>query len=163
RRLDAVMAGAAAFALLRLLAMLRDLRREFGSTLRPERAAWREQLAYTLPFGLSAVFEILQGTFHQYAVARQFDAAAFAVCAVGGLPLRLVAFIAEPSANVMMVRMAEVRREPGALLRAWLETTRRLALVFVPLTGLLLICARDMIELLFTPAYAASVPVFGVW
>jgi O-antigen/teichoic acid export membrane protein len=74
-----------------------------------------------------------------------------------------VDFVAEPSANLMMVRMAGLCREPAAQLEAWLENTRRLALVFVPLTGLLLVCARDMIELLFTPAYAASVPVFAVW
>jgi O-antigen/teichoic acid export membrane protein len=163
RRLDAVMIGAVAFALLRYLAMLADLRREFGPTLRPERAALWVQLAYTLPFGLSAIFEILQGTFHQYAVARQFDAAAFAVYAVGCLQIPLVDFVAEPSANLMMVRMGGLCQEPAKQHQAWLENTRRLALVFVPLTGLLLVCARDMIELLFTPAYAASVPVFTIW
>jgi len=44
----------------------------------------------------------------------------------------------------------------------WHQTVRRLALAFFPLTCLLLITARDLIVMLFTESYLASVPIFMV-
>ena len=49
------------------------------------------------------------------------------------------------------------------MLPLWHETTLRLALIFFPLTAMLLVLGRDLIVTLFTPAYAASVPMFLVW
>src|SRR5437879_675020 len=49
------------------------------------------------------------------------------------------------------------------VLTVWLDTVRRLALIFFPLVGLLVVNAFSLITLLFTTAYAASVPIFMVW
>jgi O-antigen/teichoic acid export membrane protein len=49
------------------------------------------------------------------------------------------------------------------MLPLWHETTLRLALIFFPLTAMLLVLGRDLIVTLFTPAYAGSVPMFLVW
>jgi len=50
-----------------------------------------------------------------------------------------------------------------SVLALWHQTTLRLALIFFPLTALLLVLGRDLILVLFTSAYAASVPIFLVW
>ena len=44
----------------------------------------------------------------------------------------------------------------------WHEAVRKLAMVFFPLAALLWIVARDVIVLLFTETYVASVPIFMV-
>ena len=71
------------------------------------RALWSYQLAYALPFALAVGIEVLQANLHQYVVASQFDAATFAIYAVGCLQIPLVDLITTSAANVMMVKMAE--------------------------------------------------------
>ena len=85
---------------------------------------------YALPFALAVGIEVVQVNLHQYVVASRFDAATFAIYAVGCLQIPLVDLICTSTANVMMVRMAEEtgdgqRRTALAL---WHDTTCRLAL-----------------------------------
>ena len=164
QRLEWLLVGAVAFAALRCATALWFVWWEFEGTLRPDTALLKRQLAYAVPFQLSGVVAILQANVHQYAVSHYFDAATFAIYSVGCLQIPLVDFVADSVCNVMMVRMAEEIRD-GHLqeaARVWRDTTRRLALVFVPVVGLLLVAAHHIIALLFTERYAASVPVFMV-
>ncbi|HEY9466420.1 MAG TPA: lipopolysaccharide biosynthesis protein [Vicinamibacterales bacterium] len=157
----AVMWGVVAFALARLVAMLWSLRWELVTGFRPELSMWRGQLAYALPFALAVGVEILQTNFHQYVVATRFDAATFAIFAVGVLQMPLVDIIATSAASVMMVKIsAGGDRDGRAALALWHDTIVRLSLVVFPLVAFVLIAARDLIVLVFTNAYAASVPIF---
>jgi O-antigen/teichoic acid export membrane protein len=157
--------GAVVFAALRVVAMLWSLWGNFGSELRPSLPLWQSQLVYTLPFALAVGLEVVQANVHQYVVAARFDAAAFAIYAVGCLQVPLVDVLTTSAANIMMVKMAEDgfdSRGPAAL-ALWHGTIVRLALVIVPLTVFLLVMARDIIVALFTSDYLASVPIFMVW
>lgn len=163
-RLDAVLAGAVAFALLRVTAALGYCVRTFGSALRFDRALLTRQLAYAGPFGFAVLLEIAQTNWHQYAIGYRFDAATFAVYAIGCLQIPLVDFVATSAGNVLMVRMTEAVRTGRAdrALELWHDTTRKLALIFFPLVGVLLVGADELMVLLFTERYRASVPVFMV-
>lgn len=165
RTVEGVLIGATAFAALRFAAAIVALRREFGDLLRFDASLLGTQLAYALPFELAVLVEILQANLHQYAVSLRFDAAAFAVYSVGCLQVPLVDLVAGSTCNVMMVRMSEELRDgrTEAALLEWHGAVRRLALVFLPLVGVLLLNARDLIVLLFTPSYLASVPIFMLW
>jgi len=165
RQLEWLLLGAVAFAAVRLCAALFYLRHEFGGELRPDTALLNKQLAYALPFQMAVLVEILQANFHQYAVSYYFDAATFAIYAVGCLQVPLVDLLFTPASNVMMVRMSEEIRDgqSKALLAIWHDTTRMLALVFFPLLGLLLVSASDLIVFLFTESYRDSVPIFMIW
>jgi len=165
RRLDALLLGALAFGVARCCAALVYLRREFGDELRPDASVLATQLSYAVPLGLGGAIAIVESNFHQYAVSHLFDAAAFAVYSVGCLQIPLVDLIAGSACNVMMVRMAEDLRDGrGRSIEAtWRDTTRKLAWVFFPLAGVLLVSARDLVPVLFTDRYAASVPIFMIW
>jgi O-antigen/teichoic acid export membrane protein len=158
-------AGGTAFYLLRVIAAVAYSRSEFGGNLHLDRNLLRDQLGYALPLALSSIVLVVQGSYHQYAVSYAFDAATFAIYSVGCLQIPLVDFMATPAANVMMVRMTEKLRDgdDGHLLPIWHDTTHKLALIFFPFAGLLFSNAFPLITLLFTPAYAASVPIFMVW
>ena len=145
--------------------MLFYIRMEFRTGLRPDWKLLKQQLAYTLPFSLSVLVGVLTNNYHQVAVSSFFGAATFAVYSIGCLQIPLVDFMATPASNVMMVRMAEEIRDgrKHALLSIWYDTTRKLALVFFPLVGLLIVSANPLILFLFTERYAASIPVFMVW
>lgn len=164
-QLDWLLYGAVAFALLRFGATIFYLAREFDGELKPDAQLLGEQLAYSIPFGLAVLVEIIQSNFHHYAVSYSFDAATFAIYSVGCLQIPFVDFVATPAADVMMVRMSEkIRDGQGqAVLQIWRDTTRKLALIFFPMFCLLLVVAKELIVFLFTENYLASVPIFMVW
>jgi len=157
--------GSVCFFFLRVCAIFGYFRSEFRGRMRLDRVLLKEQWAYALPFSLSVIVQVIQQNYHQYAVMFHFDAATFAIYSVGCLQIPLVDFLATPASNVMMVRMTEEQREGHVrhLLPIWHDTTRKLALMFCPFVGMLVVSAYRLITLLFTKQYAASVPLFMVW
>ena len=165
RRIDALVFGALAFAIVRLAATLIFLARTFKDDLKPDDAVLKRQLRYALPFGAAIVLEICQTNLHQYVVSYYFDAATFAIYSVGCLQIPFVDFVVTSASNVMMVQMGEDLHEgrTEAAHAIWLETFRNMALVLVPFVGLLLVTARVLIVTLFTERYAAAAPIFMIW
>ena len=162
--LHAVLIGAAVFAAVRVTAMLAYLWTAYGRTLRLDVGIWRRQLAYALPFELAVGVDVIQANAHQWVVATRFDAAAFAIYAVGCLQIPLVDLICTSTANVMMVKMAELAAQgEQAGLALWHDTTVKLASLMFPLAALLFLTAHGVIVLLFTKTYLASVPILRVW
>ena len=160
-----LMVGSMAFATVRLTVAGMYAAQEFNDKFLPDAGFLKKQLAYTLPFQLAVLVEALQVNYHQYAVSYYFDAATFAIYAVGCLQLPASELLAAPAANVMMVRMAEELRDGHQenVLTVWEDTTRKLLLMLVPLTGFLIVAARDLILLLFTRTYLASASIFALW
>lgn len=165
RGVPGLLFGAVVFAGLRLIASLVYLGREFGAELRPEGAALREQVAYALPFQAGVMLAVLMANLHFFVVASSVDPAVYAIYAVGCLQIPLVDLVFTPAGNVMMVRMSDAiaLRRHDLVLMTWHDTTRRLALIFLPLLSLVLLTARELILVLFTEQYAASVPIFMIW
>jgi O-antigen/teichoic acid export membrane protein len=162
--LEVLLLGVIAFALLRLGAAWWYLQDEFDGTLRPDLGVLKQQLRYALPFEMAVLVEIVQANFHQYAVSYRFDAATFAIYAVGCLQIPVLDLVSTSTCTVMMVQMAELIHagRGHAVVALWHDTTRKLALIFFPLVGLLLVNARELIVLLYTENYLASVPIFMV-
>jgi len=160
-----VLYGAIAFAAARVVATLLYVRRELGGGLALDASLARAQLAYSLPFALAVVLATAQLKLHELVVSHSFDAATYAIYAVGCLQIPFIDFVASPASDVMMVRMAEAlgAGRPEEARASWFDAVSGLALLFVPLVGLLILCAPELIVLLFTPAYAASVPIFRLW
>ena len=162
--LRGLLLGALACAGLRLAVMVWLLVGRLDLTLRPSLAMWRQQWVYTLPFALAVGIEVVQANLHNYVVAARFDPAIFATYAVGCLQIPLVEVLTTSSANVMMVAMADDGPErSGGALALWHDTTRRLAVVIFPLVVFLVALAPEVISVLFTRQYLASVPVFQLW
>ena len=160
--LEAVFVGAAMFAALRLAVTLVALWRLCGRELRFDVRLLRQQLAYALPFALAVGIEVVLINYHQYVIAARFDAATFAIYAIGCLQIPLYDLIVTSTVNILMVRMADAPRGPAAL-ALWHDTVCRLAFLIFPLAALLVVSARSLIIGLFTTAYADSVPIFVVW
>lgn len=153
------------FAVSRCCAMLVYINREFGLSFRPDSSVLKKQLGYAVPFGVAGLIEILQMNYHMYVVSYYFDAAIFAIYAVGCLQIPLMDFLMTSTSNVMMVNMQEklIAKDHDAVVSIWLDSIRKLALIFCPLVAGLLVTAHELITLLFTSAYAGSIPIFMVW
>lgn len=160
-----LMTGAVAFALIRLCVTALYLVRSHDIRLTMELPRLREHLAYALPFGFAGMIEILQLNFHLYAVSYYFDAATFAIYAVGCLQVPLIDILMTSTSNVMMVNMRQkvVDNNLSAAHAIWLDSVRKISLVLFPLVTLLLLVAPILIVLLFGEQYRDSVPVFVVW
>ena len=165
RQLEWLLKGAVLAAFLRVLLTLYYFRREFRGGFTPDRALFKNQLAYALPFAAAVLVEIVQASLPQYVVSYLFDPATFAIFAVGCLQIPLVGFAASPTSDVMMVKMQERLAEgrKSAVVAIWHDTTWKLALLFFPLTVFCVVAAQLIIVLLFTEKYAASVPIFMAW
>ena len=87
KSLEWLLAGAIAFAALRLVYTLWYLRREFGHELAFDWPSLRRQFAYVLPFEMAIIVEILQANYHQYAVSSHYGAVVFAIYSVGCLAI----------------------------------------------------------------------------
>lgn len=163
--LGAVFLGAAAFAALRLGTVLAYLKREFPRRPPFDWRLMRRHLAYAMPFALAVLLESAQTNLHMYVVSSYFTTATFAIYSVGCLQVPLVDFLMTSTSSVMMVQMGEDLREGrrDAALELWLDTTRKLSMVFACLVGGLIVTSQQLIVLLFTQAYAASAPLFAVW
>jgi O-antigen/teichoic acid export membrane protein len=107
----------------------------------------------------------VQASLPQYAVSYLFNPATFAIFAVGCLQIPLVDFAASPTSDVMMVKMQERLAEgrKPAVVAIWHDTTWKLAVLFFPLMAFCVVAAQQIIVLLFTAKYAASVPIFMAW
>jgi O-antigen/teichoic acid export membrane protein len=125
---------------------------------------FRRQLAYALPLGLAALLFVPQQSFHQWAVAAQVSAAAFAIYSVGCFQLPIVDVLYTPVSEVLQLGIAEEERRgeraPGRALFA--DAVARLALAFIPAMALVWTVAPEMVAFLFTPQYAAAVPIMRV-
>jgi len=165
RNLRWTLIGSILFCLLRVITILGYFRNEFRDSLKFDRDLLKNQIQYALPFFMSVIVQIVQQNYHQYAVSYHFDAATFAIYSVGCLQIPLVDFLSTPASNVMMVQMGEHVRDDRRyrLLAVWHDTTRKLSFVFFPMVALLIVSAAPLITLLFTKAYAASIPIFMVW
>jgi O-antigen/teichoic acid export membrane protein len=165
RQLDALLKGLVVVACVRAVIALFYFYKEFPNTFHFDSTLLKRQLAYALPFGLSGLVEILQGSLPQYVVAYVSSPATFAIFTVGCLSIPLVDFAASPTSDVMMVRMQEnlALGRNRAVLEIWHDTTWKLALLFFPLVAWAILDARQIIVLLFTARYTASIPLLMVW
>jgi len=160
---EAVFAGIAAAMAARLAWTWAALARGHG--LRATADALRRQVAYALPFGLAFLLLVPQQQFHQYAVGAAVTSAAFAVYSVGTFQLPFVDILYTPVSELLQIGIAEsdgAGRPPRAALPLFHEAVGQLAFAFVPLTGLAVVVAPPLIELLFSPRYLGAVPIFRV-
>jgi O-antigen/teichoic acid export membrane protein len=124
----------------------------------------RAQLAYALPLAYVGVIWWLQGWVHHYFVAHRFDAAVYAVYAVGCLQIPILGALVESVGYVAIRRVSELRRQHQTreIVRLAARSVRTLAAVAFPLYALLLVTGREFITVLFTEQYRASWPIFAV-
>ena len=163
--LYALLLGAVGFGIFRFGVLLYYLHNQCRSGFQVDSVLLRKHLAYAIPFGLAGMIEIIQVKYHLYAVSYYFDAATFALYAIGCLQIPLVDYVMTSTSNVMMINMREKVNDGLApdVLFIWQDATRKLALIMIPMIGGLLLIAPELIVLLFTSAYAGSIPIFMLW
>jgi O-antigen/teichoic acid export membrane protein len=124
----------------------------------------RAQLGYALPLGAAAMLAMAQLDLHSYFVARTFDAATFAIYAVGCFQLPFLYILNESIGAVMIPAVGRLQLEnrQGEIVQLIARMMRKLAAVYLPLYACLLVLGREFVTVLFTERYDASWPIFAV-
>ncbi len=122
------------------------------------------QLTYSLPLGLAGLLYTFQNDLHNYFVSRTFGAALFAVYSLGCFQLPLVGILGDSIGQIMISRVSVLQHQ-GAnreIIELTARAMRKLAFVYFPLFGFLIVVGREFISFLFTSRYLDSWPVFAV-
>ncbi|MFN2532276.1 MAG: lipopolysaccharide biosynthesis protein [Pyrinomonadaceae bacterium] len=124
----------------------------------------REQLAYALPYGASAMLFTAQTDLHNYFVSNHFGAATFAIYSIGCLQLPLVGILSESIASVTIPRISYLQKlgDKREILLLMTRLMRKLAVIYFPLYAILLVGGHEFIRWLFTEKYSASFPIFAI-
>jgi O-antigen/teichoic acid export membrane protein len=132
--------------------------------VRPPRQLLREQLRYGVPLGLSLAVASLSLYVDQVIVSALLFPAAYAVYSVAWTPVRLFATVTSAVATTLVPVWSRALQEERLeeALRLSREAARRLSLLLIPGCCILSLAAPDLIRLLFSARYEASIPVFRV-
>jgi O-antigen/teichoic acid export membrane protein len=124
----------------------------------------RSQLSYALPLGGAALLYFLQMDLHHYVVSYRFGAATYAIYAVGSFQLPLVGILSDSVGSVLIPRVSHLQayNDSQGILHLLARASRKLAAVYFPLYGYLMVVGPEFIRVLFTDQYLASWPVFAV-
>jgi O-antigen/teichoic acid export membrane protein len=122
----------------------------------------KEQLAYSVPFGLAGTVVTILSSVDRFYVSRFFDSEAFAVYSVGCFQLPIVTVVFTSATSVLLGRMAELQKggRLAEMLALWRSATRKMSLVSIPVTVVFAVLAREFIVGLFTAEYAEATPIF---
>ena len=127
-------------------------------------AVLRMQLSYALPFGVAGLLFTLQTDLPNYFVSNKFDTKTFAIYAIGCFNIPLVGMLSE-SVGAVMIPQVSLLQKQGAnreIFALAARVARKLALVYLPLYGFLIVMGHDFLTVLFTRQYTASWPIFAI-
>ena len=115
-------------------------------------AVLRMQLSYALPFGVAGLLFTLQMDLPNYFVSNKFDAATFAIYAIGCFNIPLVGMLSESVGAVMIPQVSLLQKHGNhrEILALASRVARKLALVYLPLYGFLMVMGREFLTVLFT-------------
>lgn len=125
----------------------------------------RRLLGYGLPLALTAVVSMLGFQLDRFVVSANFNAADFAVYAVGAVEVPLATLVRQSVNSVLVPAMSE-RHAAGdlpGLAELWRESIRKLSLLMLPMFVFLLLVADDLIHVLFGAKFAASADIFRIY
>ena len=124
----------------------------------------RAQLAFAVPHGLAAWLYWVHLELHGYVVAHRFDAATYAIYAVGCFQIPLVGILCESAGSVTIPRVSRLATEGRTreIVALSAKLMRSLAAVFLPFYAFFLVMRHEIIEVLFTERYLSSAPVFAI-
>jgi O-antigen/teichoic acid export membrane protein len=127
-------------------------------------AVLRMQLSYALPFGVAGLLFTLQMDLPNYFVSNKFDSATFAIYAIGCFDIPLIGMLSESVGAVMIPQVSLLQKhgDHREILALASRVARKLALVYLPLYGFLIVMGREFLTVLFTRQYAASWPIFAI-
>jgi O-antigen/teichoic acid export membrane protein len=123
------------------------------------------QVRYAFPFAIGNAIFLLRAYSDQWIVAAYFPPEVFALISIAAIVLSASSLIRQPLNNATLPRLSSLIGQgdlPGArdLLT---KTYMALGLVLLPALGLLFVTAHELVEIVYTPAYAGAAPLMQLY
>ncbi len=125
----------------------------------------REQFQYSVPLALAQILWGLNRQIDKYVVAAFFPMTVLAEYAVGAWEIPIIPTIAYSVASVMMPLFvsSHLKGDKAEILSLWFKSIKKVSLIVLPLTILLLIIAEDLIAVAFSENYMAAAIPFRIY
>ena len=126
---------------------------------------YREQLAYGIPVGLTAMIYVININIDKYMVVLFFSSSVFAAYYLGSLWAPMFGWITQSASQVITPRMSKAHKNNNLLKikDLYSNSVEKLAFIFLPATVLLALIAKPLILTLFTDNYEDTVPIFSIY
>jgi O-antigen/teichoic acid export membrane protein len=163
--ITAILWAAVLHGVVQTVFMAAYIRQRFGRFLASfDWPLFKAQIGNALPFGIGGIVAILQSDLHNYFVSYHFEPAVFAIYAVGCFQVPILGMLSSSFASAVNPELARCQEagDARAIIWLWMDVVRKLAFLYFPAFALLFTMRTELITLLFTANYAASVPIFAV-
>ena len=123
------------------------------------------QFKYAIPFGMALIVRTLTDALPQFAVSYFYDPVVFAIYSVGYLQIPAVSIAADSIADITLLKLTELRNADSidGCIEVLGGSVVKLCLVLFPLYIWLMVSAGDLIVLLFTNKFEASIDIFRIF
>ncbi len=124
-----------------------------------------KKIQYAAPLALGSMIGILGRRIDQFIISSMYLPAEYAIYARGAFELPLITLIPMTISNLMLPEFVKDFSNNRVERVAWqfADKARKVALIFFPLTILMLILAKAFIVLMFSDKYLGSVPIFRIY
>jgi O-antigen/teichoic acid export membrane protein len=163
--ITAILWAAVLHGVVQTVLMAAYIRRRFGRFLASfDWPLFQAQIGNALPFGIGGIVAILQSDLHNYFVSYHFEPAVFAIYAVGCFQVPILGMLSSSFASAVNPELARCQEagDARAVIWLWMDVVRKLAFFYFPAFALLFTMRTELITLLFTADYSASVPIFAI-
>ena len=125
----------------------------------------KEQLAYGIPVGLTAMVYVINVNVDKYLVGLFFSSSVFAVYYLGSLWAPIFGWITQSASQVVTPMMSKAHKDGNLseIKELYQNSISKLAFVFLPATILLIFIAEPLILTMFTETYRDSIPIFMIY
>jgi O-antigen/teichoic acid export membrane protein len=123
------------------------------------------QLRYALPFAVGNALFMLRVQAEQWIVAAYFPPEVFALISIAAIVLSVATLIRKPLNNATLPRLSELvgSGQRGAACELLAKAYGALAIVLLPVLGLLFVVASEVVEIVYTPRYLGAAPLMQLY
>lgn len=147
-----------------LLAFYIRTHREQGK-LRWSATTLKRQLTYALPFAVGNGLFLLRIQADQWVVVSMLSPALYATFSIAATVLPIATLIRQPVNNALLPRLNSAHADGNAAeaVRLIARSNGAAALLLLPVVGILLVTASEVVEIMYTSRYRQAAPVMQVY
>jgi len=126
---------------------------------------YKEQLAYGIPVGLTAMIGIINVNVDKYLVAMFFSTSVFGVYYLGSLWAPIFGWLTQSASQVIIPRLSKAHKDKNLteMRDLYNKSTEKLSFLFFPLTIFLILMAEPLIITMFTEKFIDTIPIFTIY
>jgi O-antigen/teichoic acid export membrane protein len=142
------------------------LKRLYGAVaVVPSPVGYRQLFRFAIPLGATDIIARLNTLFDRYLILFCFPGASFATYAAGAQPVPVIPDIPYQVGTAYAPDLVRLFSEgkPRQALALWQQTITKVSLLVLPVMGLCIVAADEVVRLVFTPAYSDATPIFRLY